>query len=77
MDTQQIMNVVFKVCPHVDFENETALIDNGILDSLQIMQLVMTFSEEFNVEIDGDDIIPENFNSLNAICEMVAKKLGE
>lgn len=77
MDIQQIKRIVIDTCPQVDFENETALIDNGILDSLQIMQLIMTFCEEFDIEIDGDDIIPENFNSLDAICDLVTGKLGE
>lgn len=75
MDTQKIRQIATEICPQVDFEKETALIDNGILDSLQIMQLIMTFGEEFDIEIDGDDIVPENFNSLDAMCELVRAKL--
>ena len=74
MDLEQIKQVVKNTCPRVDFENETSLIDDGILDSLQIMQLIMTLTDEFDIDIDGDDIIPENFNSLTAICEMVLSK---
>ena len=76
MDTQKIREIATEICPQVDFDKETGLIDNGILDSLQIMQLIMTFCEEFDIEIDGDDIVPENFNSLDAMCALVSKKLG-
>ena len=74
MDLVHIQEVIKSTCPRIDFENATTLIDDAILDSLQIMQLIMTLSEEFDIEIDADDIIPENFNSMAAISEMVLRK---
>ena len=60
----------------VDWENETDLIGNHILDSLKIVQLVGTLNDEFDIEITPIDIVPENFKTVNAIYEMV-KRLEE
>ena len=61
----------------VDFENETALIDNGILASLDIIQLIGALSDEYDVSIPATEIIPENFNSVAALCAMVERLLDE
>ena len=74
MNAEAIKTLVKATCPRIDFDKSVALIDDGILDSLQIMQLIMAIAEEFDVEIDGDDIVPENFNSLDAICALVMSK---
>ena len=57
--------------PDVDFENDNNLIDNGILDSFDIITLAGELCENFNIEIGAEDIIPENFNSLDLIVSMV------
>ena len=61
----------------MDFENETALIDDEILDSFDVIQIVTELMEEFNIFIDADDIEPENLNSLENIREMVERKLND
>ena len=73
----RIMSILCEVCPEVDFETETELIDEGILDSFSVIQIVTNLMEEFDIYIDADDIEPENLNSFEAICELVQTKLDE
>ena len=51
----------------------TTLIDDGVLASLDIIQLIGALSDEFDVSIPATEIIPENFNSVDALCAMVKK----
>ncbi len=57
----------------VDFEAEESLIDDGILDSLDIVSLVTEIDSEFDVRIPPEEIIPENFNSAKALWELISK----
>ena len=57
---ERILEVVKSVRPDVDFEKETALIDDEVLDSFDVIQIVTELMEEFGIFIDADDIEPEN-----------------
>ena len=57
----------------IDFENETALIDDDLLESLDIVAIVGEFNEEFDVEISVEDLLPENFNSVDAMVELITR----
>ena len=57
---ERILEVVRAIRPDVDFEKETALIDDEILDSFDVIQIVTELMEEFGIFIDADDIEPEN-----------------
>lgn len=72
---EEILNILEQICPDVDFEKETQLIDGSILDSFAVIQIVTELMEHFDIFIDADDIEPENLNSLEAICQMVQNKL--
>lgn len=72
---EEILELLTEICPDVDFEQETMLIDDNVLDSFAVIQIVTELMEHFNIYIDADDIEPENLNSLDAICEMVQDKL--
>ncbi len=72
---ERILEVVRSIRPDVDFEKETALIDDEILDSFDVIQIVTELMEEFGIFIDADDIEPENLNSLEGIREMVERKM--
>ena len=60
----------------VEFEKETKLIDDGILDSFDIVSLVSILEETYKIKIDGLDIVPENFSSIKGIAELVKKSGG-
>ena len=68
-----IIEILQDLHEDVDFENETKLIDNKILDSFDIVTLISELSNEFDVTIPADKIIPENFNSADALAKMITE----
>ncbi len=66
-----IIEILQDLHEDVDFESETKLIDNKILDSFDIVTLISELSNEFDITIPADKIIPENFNSAQALANMV------
>lgn len=71
---KQIIEILSEICPGIDFETETALIDDGLIDSLDIVGVVTELMEAFDVELGVDDLTPENFNSVEAIEELIESK---
>lgn len=69
----ELLEILEELRPDVDFEAETALIDNGVLDSFDIVSLVGELNDAFEIEIQPNDLIPENFNSVQAILALVEK----
>ena len=61
----------------MDFENETGLIDNGILDSFDIVSLVTALNDAYDIEIKPNNLVPENFNSRDAILALVEQLQDE
>ena len=59
------------VKPDIDFEHETARGDDGLLESLDIISIISEISEVYGVWIPSDEIIPDNFNSAEAMYELV------
>jgi acyl carrier protein len=57
-----------------DFDDETELVDAGVMDSTAAMELVAFLETTFNIVVDEDEIIPENLNSVNYITDFVAQK---
>lgn len=70
---EQIMNILNELRPDVDFASATALIDDGVLDSFDIISLATELSDAFDVEINVEDLEPANFNSPAAMVELVEK----
>lgn len=70
---EELLEILQDIKPGVDFENETALIDNGVLDSLDIIKLVGQISDEFDVEVEVTDLVPANFNSAKAMYAMIQR----
>lgn len=70
---EELLEILEEIKPGVDFENETGLVDKGILDSLAIIRLVNEIGDEFDVEIAVTDLVPENFNSAAAIMSLIKK----
>jgi acyl carrier protein len=70
----ELMKILTETCPGIDFEHETALIDDGILESLDIVTIVSEIMDTFGVELNVDDLLPENFNSVEAIWELIESR---
>ena len=59
--------------PEADIENEDGLIDNGILNSFDIVTIIAEVDDMFDVKIPASEIVPENFNSAEALWKMVER----
>ena len=74
---EKILEILTGVRPDVDFENEKRLIDDEILDSFDIISIVGDFNDEFDIEIDVEDLEPENFNTIEAMQELIERLQNE
>lgn len=71
---EKIYEILEGIRADVDFKKEgQKLIDDGILDSFDIIAVVGELNEEFDVEISVEELLPENFNSPAAMLELVTK----
>ena len=68
---EKLLKILIEAVPGVDFETETALVDDEILESLDIVTIVSELNDAFDVEITVDDLVPENFNSLDAMLALL------
>lgn len=70
---EELLRIMKEVRPDIDFEKETKLIDNEMLDSLDIVAIVTDVNDEFGVSINVNDLLPEHFNSASALYELIQK----
>ena len=68
---EKVLGILRSVRDDVDFEKETLLVDDGILDSFDIISIVSELNEEFVIDITADELEPENFNSLDAMIRLI------
>lgn len=73
---EKLVAILHDEVPGVDFMKEKNLVDDEILTSLDIIGIVTSISLNFNIDLDVDDIVPENFNSIDDMLEMINRKLG-
>ena len=69
----ELLDILKDLKPGVDFENEKSLIDDRILDSLDVMNLTVELNDEFDIEITPLDILPENFQSIETIYQLITR----
>lgn len=72
----KINEILTFVRPEFDFFDSDDFIDDGMLDSFDLVALVSALDEEYNISIDGSDIIPENFKSIESIEKLLKKYVG-
>ena len=68
---EKLLEILKSVRPDVDFENETALIDDGILDSFDVVSIISELDDAFGVQVRITELDPESFNSVEAIWNLV------
>lgn len=73
---EQIYAILEDLRPEFDFRKSSNYIDDGYLDSFDIVTLISEIEEKFAISIDGLDIIPENFESATSILTLVNKNGG-
>ena len=74
---EQIMEILEELRPDVDFENEKQLITDGILESFDIVSLVGELSETFDIELRVEDLVPDNFNSIEGMIDLINSHLED
>lgn len=67
------MEVLADAKPGFEFEGKTGLVDDGYLDSFDIITLVTELNEKFDIDIPVEDIITENFDSVETILALIAR----
>ena len=70
---EELLSILKELHEDVDFEIEENLVDDGILDSLDIVTLITEINDAFDISIPAEEIIPENFNSAAAIWSLIEK----
>ena len=74
---EALLNILSELHPEVDFETETGLIDNKILDSFDIVTIVAEIDSEYDVAIPAEELLPENFNSAKALYALVERLMED
>ena len=70
---EKLLQILKTIRPDVDFVNEKALIDDGILDSFDVVSIISEIDDEFEVQIKINELDPDNFNSIESIWNLVQK----
>lgn len=74
---ETLIKLLENVKPGVDFRKAEGLVENGILDSFDIVTLVSLINQEFDIEFSVSEVIPENFNSVEALYKTICKLQDE
>ena len=70
---EELIEILTDLHPDVDFATKEGLIDERILDSLDIVSLISEIDDHFDVAIPAEEIVPENFNSAEAIYALISR----
>lgn len=70
---EKILEILSTIRPESDFNEEVDFIEAGLLDSYDIVTLVTNMEITFNFRIDGTDVVPENFSSVDSIVALLGK----
>lgn len=73
---EKLLELLKGVRPDVDFENETALIDDGLLDSFDVVSIISEIDDVYGVQIRINELDPDNFNSAEAIWTLIQRLKG-
>lgn len=74
---QEIYAILKDLRPEFDFAESNDFVEDGFLDSFDIISLVSTLEEKYAIKIDGLDVVPDNFCSVDAIVGLIRKSGGE
>lgn len=70
---EKIIQILKEIRPEFDFEESDNFVEDGYLDSFDIVTLVSELETAFDIVIDGLDVLPENFETVQDICNMINK----
>ncbi|MDR0981649.1 MAG: phosphopantetheine-binding protein [Culturomica sp.] len=70
---QEILEILTEIRPEFDFTQDIDFVEQGMLDSFDLVSLVDALDEKFGISISGADILPENFSSLASMETLINK----
>ena len=70
---EKVLEILSNIRPEFDFTEDVNFIEEGMLDSFDIVTLVSDIDSTFGISIDGVDIVPENFSSVDTIINLLQK----
>jgi len=76
MNREKLLHILSDIREDVDFAAESDLIENGLIDSFDMVALVGDINNEFGIEIGIMDITPENFNTVDGILALIERLQG-
>lgn len=71
---EKLLNALEEVCPGIDFRGETDFVDNGVLESLDIVMIATELMHVFGIRITVEDLLPEYFNSVDGMLTLIQNK---
>jgi len=74
---ERLLKLLTEVNDGVDFANETKLVDDGLIDSFDIIQIISSIDDEYDISIPATEILPENFNSAKTLLALIEKLENE
>lgn len=70
---EKVLEILSNIRPEFDFTEDVNFIEEGMLDSFDVVTLVSDLDTTFGISIDGVDIVPENFSSVDSIINLLKK----
>lgn len=70
---EKVLEILSNIRPEFDFSDDVNFIEEGMLDSFDVVTLVADLDSTFGISIDGVDIVPENFSSVESIINLLLK----
>lgn len=70
---EKVLEILSNIRPEFDFSENLNFIEEGMLDSFDVVTLVADLDSTFGISIDGIDIVPENFSSIESIINLLEK----
>lgn len=74
---EELRELLQEIRPDVDFDVEKSLIDGEVLDSFDIIAIVSEINSNYDIDININDLVPENLNSIEAMQAMIDRALSE
>lgn len=74
---QYIANNILFSAKGYPYSDDASLLNEGIVDSMNVLELVMFVEQNFSMKVDDQDIVPDNFDSINKLATFVYSKVGE
>ncbi|MDD7143990.1 MAG: phosphopantetheine-binding protein [bacterium] len=70
---EKLLDILMEIDDSIDWKVQKALVNDRLLDSFAVISLIAELEEQFDIEIEAAEIIPENLNSVDAIWKMIQR----